>query len=139
MRRRLRAPTSQSSSAPAFGPGGEDLAIRRKRHRTYLGRRSASVASNSLVPRSHSFTVLSQLAEATILPSGEMAKRQMWLWCPVSTARSFPVATSHTRTLPSAEPDTNVFPSGVIARVDTASPLGPLRVRWRLRWQSRQR
>src|SRR5262249_44830559 len=95
---------------------------------------AASVASNWLVPRSHSLTVLSQLAEATILPSGEMAKRQMLPWCPASTARSFPVATSHTRTLPFPEPDTKVLPSGVIARpidesVYTPSLVGSLRVR----------
>ena len=69
------------------------------------------------------------LAEATILPSGEMAKRHIEDLCPLSTARSFPVATSHTRTLASVEPDTKVFPSGVIARAYTTSPVGPLRVR----------
>ena len=53
------------------------------------------VASSLPVAVSHNFKVLSKLAVATVLPSGEKVTNSTQLVCPRKTARSFFVATSH--------------------------------------------
>src|SRR5712692_9000644 len=65
--------------------------------------------------RSHSFTVLSLLLEARILPSGENATALTPALCPRSVASSRFEATSHSFTVLSAPAEATVLPSGEIA------------------------
>ena len=79
-----------------------------------------SVACSLPVSTFHSLTVRSQLAVASVLPSGEKARLRTALLCPVSLARSLPVATSHRRAVLSQLAVASVLPSGEKASVKTS-------------------
>src|SRR5262245_41191014 len=68
---------------------------------------------------SHSFTVLSVLAEAKVLPSGLQATENTSFVWPFRVANSLPAATSHSLIVWSQLPDARVLPSGPHATHNT--------------------
>ena len=80
------------------------------------------------VAASHTFTVLSPLAEASRWPSGLNATLLTSSVCPLRVRVSWPVAASHTFTVPSRLAEARRLPSGLNATLVTCS-VCPLRVR----------
>lgn len=64
------------------------------------------------VATSQSFTVASQLADATFFPFGEKATSLTIAVCPVNVRSSLPVDTSQSFNVLSELPEISVFPSG---------------------------
>src|SRR5262249_6320382 len=71
-------------------------------------------------PTSQILTVLSQLPEARLLPSGLNDTDSTPSACPARVIRSFPAATSHSLIVWSPPPEARVLPSGLNAMVATA-------------------
>src|SRR6185437_9735098 len=75
----------------------------------------------SAVATSHARTVLSQLPETSVLPSGENATEltlPAWPWI---VRRGWPLDTSHRWIVPSQHPEASVLPSGAKA-IDMTKP-----------------
>src|SRR5262249_35298001 len=79
------------------------------------------VAFSLPVAVSHSFTVPSALAEASVLPSGAKAHVQMMLAWPVNVMRRLPVSASHSLSCRSRPAVATVFSSGENAAKCTSS------------------
>lgn len=109
-------------------PGSEEGAVGEK----------AMLLTQSLCPRrvrislpvvaSHSFTVVSQDADAIAWVDGLNATERTQLACPTSRCSVSPVGITHTRMVASSEPDAKSSESGLQARVLTG-PVCPSRVR----------
>ena len=102
---------------PVVAAGGQELPVRAERQRPDRGRPAVIVVPASCwVAASHSWTVPSLLAAATVAPSGLNATastglRSELIGAPISCW----VATSHSRTFPSSPPVARVAPSGLNA------------------------
>ena len=100
---------------------GQGLAVRGKGHRVNLAEYARSGwRAPGRFATSHSLMVLSSLAEARVLPSGEKATESTASACPVRVARSWPVSTSHSLMVLSPLAEARVLPSGEKATELTA-------------------
>src|ERR1700731_4298597 len=81
---------------------------------------------------SHTFTVASELPEASRLPSGLKHTLLTAFVCPLRVRTTWPVAASHTFTVLSQLPEASRLPSGLKHTLWTGRCVCPLRVCWAL-------
>ena len=77
------------------------------------------VRSSFPLARSQSFSVLSQLPESAVRPSGANGDADHPSVCPVKVRSSFPLARSQSLSVLSALPESAVRPSGAMATLHT--------------------
>src|SRR3990172_5812516 len=84
-----------------------------------VAERDVKVRSSSPLFASHTFTVLSALAEASRLPSGLYATLRTSALCPLKVRSSSPLFASHTLTVSSSLAEASRLPSGLQATLLT--------------------